>query len=214
MSKPKVAQRRSRRGERAKREILQAARDVARRDGIATLTIEAVAELAGLSKPAVYYHFASKEHLIRALAVQRSGEEIAAMLEAVRQATDGPAALRAFVHAYVAVHIDELELFKTQYLWSQVAGIPSEQASRDVNLKMNELFGVLEQRLEQARRKGLVHEQVHTRRAAVAAWAAAHGFVSMLALLHSSSTPLLHGAQDLLDELCEALVRGVFVDSA
>lgn len=47
--------------------ILQAASRIVKRDGVARLTIDAVAREAGLSKGGVLYHFASKEALIEGM---------------------------------------------------------------------------------------------------------------------------------------------------
>lgn len=54
--------------------ILNAAGAVAFKRGIANLTIEAVAEKAGLSKGGVLYHFGTKEQLIEAM-VQRIADK-------------------------------------------------------------------------------------------------------------------------------------------
>lgn len=47
--------------------ILKAANRIVQRDGVARLTIEAVAREAGLSKGGVLYHFASKDTLIQGM---------------------------------------------------------------------------------------------------------------------------------------------------
>ncbi len=49
------------------RHILEAADQIVQRDGVAHLTIEAVAREAGLSKGGVLYHFASKEALVNGM---------------------------------------------------------------------------------------------------------------------------------------------------
>jgi AcrR family transcriptional regulator len=50
-----------------RQQILHAAFALIRREGVARLTIEAVAQEAGLSKGGVLYHFRSKEALIQAM---------------------------------------------------------------------------------------------------------------------------------------------------
>jgi AcrR family transcriptional regulator len=201
---------RSRRGERARAEILRSAREVARRDGIAVLTMQAVAEHVGVSKPAVHYHFNSKETLIRSLAIELSREEIATVAAAVESAPPGPAILTTFVRAFVDVHVRELELFRVQYLWPQVVGIDRQLADDTVNPHMNALFSLVERRLEEERALGHLAEGTHARRVAVSAWSSALGMVSMLALLDSSATDVLHLVDELVDTLCDALVGGVF----
>lgn len=201
---------RSRHGARARAEILASAREVARRDGIALLTMKSVAEHAGVSKPSVHYHFNSKETLIRSLAIELSHEEIATVTKAVESAPSGPAVLTSLVRAFVDVHVTELELFRAQYLWSQVVGIERELADAQVNPGMNALFDAVERRLDDERARGTVVPGVQLRRVAVAAWCSALGLVSMLALLDSGSTEARHGVDDLVDALCASLVHGVF----
>src|SRR5215471_19314275 len=50
-----------------RQQIIHAAFALIRRKGVARLTIEAVAQEAGLSKGGVLYHFRSKEALIQAM---------------------------------------------------------------------------------------------------------------------------------------------------
>lgn len=172
--------------------------------------MQSVAEHAGVSKPAIHYHFNSKEALIRSLAIDLSHEEIAAVSAAVESAPPGPAILTTFVRTFVEVHVRELELFRVQYLWSQVVGIDRELADEAVNPGMNALFSLVQRRLDDEGARGHLAKGVHPRRVAVSAWSSALGLVSMLALLDSSTTEVLHGVDDLVDALCGALVGGVF----
>jgi AcrR family transcriptional regulator len=52
--------RRAERREATRREILDAAWDIARQDGVAALTLRAVAERIGMRSPSLYSHFESK----------------------------------------------------------------------------------------------------------------------------------------------------------
>lgn len=76
-----------------KKIILAAARKIAVKDGVARLTIEAVAKKAGVSKGGVLYHYPSKKKLIMALMdqyVAHLNEELETALE---QNRDKPYAL-------------------------------------------------------------------------------------------------------------------------
>ncbi len=172
--------------------------------------MQAVAEHAGVSKPAIHYHFNSKETLIRSLAIERSHEEIDAVSAAVEAASPGPEVLVAMVRSYVDVHVRELELFRLQYLWSQVVGIDRALADEAVNPKMNALFSLVQARLEEEGTRTRLAEGVAPRRAAVSTWSSALGLVSMLALLDSSGTEILHAVDDLVESLCRMVVGGVF----
>lgn len=65
--------------------ILDAAQQVALREGSAHLTIDAVARESGLSKGGVLYHFPSKEALLEAM-VERLAEALAQIVEERRPA--------------------------------------------------------------------------------------------------------------------------------
>jgi AcrR family transcriptional regulator len=67
-----------------RQQILHAAFALVRREGVARLTIEAVAQEAGLSKGGVLYHFRSKESLIQAMIVSLV-ERFAADIETTRR---------------------------------------------------------------------------------------------------------------------------------
>ena len=56
--------RRERRRNRSREEILTAARTVLLREGIAGITLDAVAKEVGVSKTALYYYFPSKDALL------------------------------------------------------------------------------------------------------------------------------------------------------
>jgi AcrR family transcriptional regulator len=88
-----------------RQQILNSAFAVIRREGVARLTIEAVADEAGLSKGGVLYHFRSKESLISAMVaslVQRFEADIetARHEEEPRDERSAPGSwLRAYIHA-------------------------------------------------------------------------------------------------------------------
>lgn len=80
--------------------IVQAANVVALRDGVLNLTLEAVAQEAGLSKGGLLYHFPNKEALVAGL-VAHFTDEFEAMLndEIDAQDTGRGSFTRAFVDA-------------------------------------------------------------------------------------------------------------------
>lgn len=70
--------------------LLDAAEGVVLRDGIGRMTLDAVAEQAGVSKGGLTYHFASKEKLVEAM-VRRINEQCRRdHLEAIESAEPGP----------------------------------------------------------------------------------------------------------------------------
>ncbi|GAA4553882.1 TetR/AcrR family transcriptional regulator [Pseudonocardia xishanensis] len=85
----------------ARREVLAAAWEVARRDGLGGLTLRAVADRVGMRPPSLYTHFASKHALYDAMFRQAWSEfdERFAALEL-------PADPRAAVHGIARFYVD------------------------------------------------------------------------------------------------------------
>ncbi|RQR31452.1 TetR/AcrR family transcriptional regulator [Burkholderia sp. Bp9143] len=97
---PVAGVRRKKAPEQVRAQLLEAASEIATRYGVAALTLDAVAERAGVTKGALQYHFANKQGLLDALFGQAT-ERFATQMAARRAADshgDGAAA-RAYLHA-------------------------------------------------------------------------------------------------------------------
>lgn len=85
---------RNARSRRTREALLAAARSLIESEGLAGLTMGAVAEHAGVSRRAVYLHFASRTELVTALfAYVNETEDLAGSLRPVVEAPDGEQAL-------------------------------------------------------------------------------------------------------------------------
>lgn len=95
-----VGVRRKKAPEQVRAQLLAAASEIATRHGVAALTLDAVAERAGVTKGALQYHFANKQGLLDALFGQAT-ERFATQMEARRAADPhgAGAAARAYLHA-------------------------------------------------------------------------------------------------------------------
>jgi AcrR family transcriptional regulator len=80
-----------------RQQLVAAAREVLRRDGMASTTLRAVASEAGVPLGTVHYIFASKEQLIRAVLEDLMAEIVQAGRATAGDATDMEAALRQTV---------------------------------------------------------------------------------------------------------------------
>jgi AcrR family transcriptional regulator len=205
---PRVARKRA----RARAEILGAAQRLVRKHGPERLTIESIAAEADISKPAVYYYFTSKDAVARAMLVERSSEEIAAVRQAIDAAPPGESIVATVVRAYVRHHRESMHLFRAEYVWGQVIGLEQELIDTEINPNMVGLFGAIEARLAADRKQGLLHDGLHLRRVAVTTWMAAHGLIATLGLIEGGGSKLLHDVDDVVDELCGMLTRGVYRD--
>lgn len=92
--------RRKKAPDQVRAQLLAAASEIATHHGVAALTLDAVAERAGVTKGALQYHFANKQGLLDALFGQAT-ERFAAQMAARTTADPGGdgAAARAYLHA-------------------------------------------------------------------------------------------------------------------
>src|SRR5688500_12367353 len=86
--------------------LLNAAEQVAARDGVASLTIDAVAREAGVSKGGLLYHFRTKSDLINAV-VERLATHCET--EQCRSVQEGPLEPGAFTRAYLRCRSEPLD---------------------------------------------------------------------------------------------------------
>src|SRR5262245_22192692 len=103
------------RGADTRRRILEATRAELVRAG-ADLTLDGVAARLSMTKQAVLYHFPSKNRLLVELALEGIVEESDAMIAAVAPARAAADAVRRFVRANVAFHLEDLERFRLIYV--------------------------------------------------------------------------------------------------
>ncbi|WP_175846849.1 TetR/AcrR family transcriptional regulator [Burkholderia arboris] len=92
--------RRKKAPDQVRAQLLAAASEIATHHGVAALTLDAVAERAGVTKGALQYHFTNKQGLLDALfgqATERFGAQMAARRAA--DSGDDGAAARAYLHA-------------------------------------------------------------------------------------------------------------------
>src|SRR5690349_12885169 len=95
---------RSRRREWTRREILDGAWEIARRDGVAALSLREVAERVGMRAPSLYYYFPSKTGLYDAMYAQGM-EQFANEVQASPAGRDGRETLRNRAMAFVATAV-------------------------------------------------------------------------------------------------------------
>jgi AcrR family transcriptional regulator len=114
--------RRDRRRERSRAEILDAARAVLFRQGVAATTLDAVAREIGVSKAALYYYFPSKDALLFELVFGALEGQAQAVARAVDAAQDGAGAVAAIIRETVGAFAPRLDDFRLAFLHGQVAG--------------------------------------------------------------------------------------------
>ncbi|HEX8703470.1 MAG TPA: helix-turn-helix domain-containing protein [Myxococcaceae bacterium] len=199
--------RKQRRQQERRGELLTAARAVLAKEGVAGLTMEAVAAAADVSKPAVFYYFRSKEELVGELAVEQLEAEVAVLEAAVASAANGVEALAALARAKVDFYAEDLAAFRVAYLWPQLIGLAPELLRERVYPLSQRVNDALEARLREDARQGRLAPGFEPRRLANLAWTTAHGLLSLVAGLERAGGNTRHTLAQLRDEACALLLR-------
>lgn len=198
-------QRRARRRDRSRGEILDAARRVLLRKGIAATTLDAVAREAGLSKAALYYYFPSKDALFFELVFGTLQSHAQAVHDAVEDVDSGGDALRAIVRESVGAFAPRLDDFRLAFLHGQVAGqgtVHFDDAQFARIRPLNDLwFAGAARKLAAGRRGRRGRAGVEPRLLAFLAYVSAIGLLTMKGMVESVDDPLLYSDEQLVEGL-------------
>jgi len=195
--------RRKRRHEQSREEILDAARRVLLRSGVAATTLDAVAKEVGVSKTALYYYFPSKDALLFELIFAVFEASAHAVHDSVEQATSGAEALRALIGETVRAFAPRLDDFRLAYLYGQVASSGAlhfdvEQFARIRPLNDLWLAGAA-RKLAQNQDKHPSRTQLDPRLIAFLAHVSAIGLLTMKGLVENLDDPLRYSDEQLID---------------
>ncbi len=196
--------RRERRRDRSREEILEAARDVVLRNGVAATTLEAVAREVGVSKTALYYYFPSKDALLFELMFATLQAHAAAVHDAV-EGTEGTGALAALIGATVKAFAPRLEDFRLAFLESQLArpGTVRFEAAQFERIRpLNDLIlAGASEKLADGQGSGVNRAGVEPRLLAFLAYLAALGLLTMKGLVESVNDPLKYSDDEMIAAL-------------
>jgi AcrR family transcriptional regulator len=198
----RIARRELRRS-RSRDEILEGARRVLLRSGIAATTLESVAREIGVSKTALYYYFPSKDALLFELVFGVMEAQAQAVHRAVENTNGGGSALRAIVRETVHVFAPRLDDFRLAFLHGQVATpgsvhLDEQQFARIRPLNDLILVGAA-QKLTDERKKRRGRARVEPRLMAFLAYLAAIGMLTMKGMVERVEDPLLYSDDQLID---------------
>src|ERR1700735_696765 len=93
----------------ARARILDSALELFSEHGFDGTTLQQIADRLGFTKAALYYHFRSKDDLLRAL-IAPAIADLDALLDAHEQEADTPAQRRHFVEDYIDVMLRQRRL--------------------------------------------------------------------------------------------------------
>ena len=197
------AARRERRRERSRGEILEAARRVLLRNGVAATTLESVAEEAGMSKTGLYYYFPSKDTLLFELVFASFEAHALAVRDAVGKAANGGEALRAVIAETVKAYASNLDDFRLAYLFGQVAGAGAVHWSAEQFARirpLNELlFAGAAEKIAADGSANSPAAAIEPRLMAVLAFLSAIGLLTMKGMVESVADPLAYSDDRLVE---------------
>lgn len=208
--------RRDRRRAQSREELLDAAETVLHRDGVANVTVDAVAQEVDLSKTALYHYFDSKDALLFELIFRHLGAEAQAVHDAVAECEDGASALAAMIRAMVAYHAPHIGTFQLCYLQGQVVGPAFMSMSGEMLERLRPfndlLYAGTAARLSEAKERGQLRAGVSPRRLAFLAHMAAIGLLTMKGMVEGADDPLVHKDDELVEELGRAFANAALTD--
>lgn len=192
--------------EQMRQEILAAARDILLQEGPDGVTLNAVSSRLGMTKPALYHYFGSKETLERGLVTTLIDEEIDALMHAVDAVESDERLLGAMIRAFHAHYAGRLHAFRFVYGQSQLYTVPefgvdAELVRGEITPVTRRLFDRLESQLTDSAMSANRRQAV--RRLAFVAWTSALGLVTMLGIADATRDPLLHSDEVLIDTLAQ-----------
>lgn len=192
--------RQQRRRERSRDEILDAARKVLLKSGVAAMTLEAVANEAGISKTGLYYYFSSKDVLVFELVFSTLEGHAKAVQTAVAKAENGGEALGAIVRETVQAYASKMDDFRLAFMFGQVAGPAGVQWSPDQFARirpLNEMIlGGADGLIEKGKTDG---GKIEPRLLAFLAYVSALGLLTMKGMVESLGDPLIYSDEELID---------------
>lgn len=201
---PRVA-RRERRRERSRAEIVEACRRVLLHEGVAGVTLEAVAKEVGLTKAALYYYYPSKDALLFDIGFDTLEAQAQAVHAAVENAKDGAEALRAIIRETVRTYAARFDDFRITFMHSQVA-TPGSFRVDPQNLErirpLNDLtYAGATKKLTDDWKHGRGRVRINPRLMAFLANVAAVGMLTVKGMVEASDDPLLYSDEELVEGL-------------
>jgi AcrR family transcriptional regulator len=197
--------RNERRRDQTRVEILDTAREAVLRSGLASFTLAHVADELGLTKPALYYYFDSKEALLFELLLREWVEAATEVQAAVDETENGADAVEALMRTVFDRYRNRLELFVLFFKMGpggDFEGIMGPEELERIRPINDMLYAGAETRLRAEQRTGGFPKKRDPRRFAFTAHMAVIGFLNMKAIAASAKDPLIHSDKDTIEDLC------------
>lgn len=199
--------RRERRRERSREEIVEAARRVMAKNGIAGTTLDAVAVEVGLTKAALYYYYPSKEALLFDVMFNAFYEHAHAVGSEVAKAEDSGEAIAALVRETMRSFAKNLDDFRLMFLQTQLIKPGTVRFTPEQFAKVRPLNDVIyastAKRISEQWKTKRGRARVEPRLLVFLAHASAIGILTVKGLVESLDDPLLYSDDQLAEGLAQ-----------
>jgi AcrR family transcriptional regulator len=177
------------------------------RDGIAAVTLEAVAREAGMSKTGLYYYFSSKEALVFELVFAAFNQHAERVRDAVAETNTGADALTAVIRNTVDAYSGQMDDFRLAFLLGQVTGASDMKMSAEQLQRIRPLNEMLFADATRLVAEGKSTAPVEPRLLTFLAFLSAIGLLTMKGLVESQGDPLLYSDDQMIDALSHIFAR-------
>jgi AcrR family transcriptional regulator len=191
-----------------RRALLEEAVRTIRDDGVAALTLRAVGARLGVSRTALYRHFADKSALLNAVSEDGFNRLSEALERAWTEAGGGVPGFEAQGRAYVRFALDNPSHYRVMFgVWRS-----REKDDSAVRAAGSRAFQLLVDALIALQREGMVRRDEAPDRIALYVWAAVHG-IAMLGI-DDRLPDGPGGVREVTDYAVRRLGSGIFVGQA
>jgi AcrR family transcriptional regulator len=180
---------------------MQSARSLLVQQGIENFTIAQVAQVASVSKPAVYYYFESKEDLVCELSLDVLVAERERLERVVNGASSAVDALTQLVRSRIDYFLEDRDSFRILHVWGPMLGLQERLESSPQHAGVIAVVARVAQRLSEERDRLRVSSRIEATRIAELAWAMSQGILAMTALGPAREADLSR-AHELRDSAC------------
>jgi AcrR family transcriptional regulator len=196
--------------ERMREEVLAAAEALLLTEGPDAVTLASVSSRLGMTKPAIYHYFPSKEVLTRSLVASLIDEEISELEAGLKKAGPGVNPIGPMIRAFHAHYRPKLHAFRFVYGQLQLylkpeLGFDAEMVRSEITPRTRHLFDLLELSLAGVNQGKM--ERRRMRRLAFTAWMSVLGLLTMIAIADGMDDPLLYPDEELLDTIVSVFER-------
>lgn len=202
----KPSSRVARKRRRAREEILDSALVILSEGGVEAVTLASVADSLGMTKPALYHYFSSKQALIQGLVTKLLDDEIEVLTAAIAKTGPDRSVFSTLFRAFYDHYIDRLDAFRAIYCRMQLYApgdpkLDEETIETEIHPRTRRLFNELEASIAGA--GASQEERREARRVAFTAWTSILGLMTMIGVAHANNDPLSHSHESLLATLTD-----------